>query len=200
MDSESENRLFGVLLAAGSSRRMGDQNKLLSNVGGGLLIERSLKALLSAGGVIVVTGWQSEAIEAAVGMGDERINFVHNPNYDLGMSSSIKVGLDALPSYATGCFVAPADMPNICADTLALMRDLHRLCPDEIIVPYAGERQGNPVLWPRRFFDALKNLEGDQGAKTLLQTTLSDHIHSVQVDEALLLDIDTMQDLQRFKR
>jgi len=198
MNSESENSLFGILLAAGASRRMGDQNKLLCKIGDESLIERSLSALSAVCTVTIVTGWQSAAVEEAVSMAKNRVRFVHNKNHQDGMSSSIKAGLKAIPASATGCFISPADMPNISIDALLAMRDMHQNYTDSIIVPYAGERQGNPVLWPHRFFDILKTLEGDRGAKALLEGQLSAHIQPVQVSGTELLDIDTVQDLREF--
>ncbi|HTN95676.1 MAG TPA: NTP transferase domain-containing protein, partial [Nordella sp.] len=191
--------IAGIILAAGRSTRMG-ANKLLSVVNDRAMIRMTAEALLasSARPVLVVTGHERERVEAALTGLDVR--FVHNPAYASGLASSLKAGLAGVPAEADGAVVALGDMPLVAG------RHVNRLIaafsPVEkrtIIVPvHAGER-GNPVLWGRAHFAEMLTLDGDRGAKSLMESH-EDHITEIQVrSDVVLADFDTPEALARLK-
>jgi molybdenum cofactor cytidylyltransferase len=192
-------RIAGILLAAGESTRMGS-NKLLSPVSGKPMVRVTAEALLasSASPVLVVTGHERERVEAAFKGLDVR--FIHNPAYATGLASSLKAGLAGVPGDADGVVVALGDMPLVAG------RHVNRLIaafnPAEqrtIIVPvHAGER-GNPVLWGRDHFAEMLELEGDRGAKSLMDRH-EDHITEIAMrSDAVLADFDTPEALARLE-
>lgn len=191
--------IAGIILAAGRSTRMG-ANKLLSVINDRTMIRMTAEAMLasSAKPVLVVTGHERERVEAALTGLDVR--FVHNPAYASGLASSLKAGLSGVPAEADGAVVALGDMPLVAG------RHVNRLIaafsPAEkrtIIVPvHAGER-GNPVLWGRAHFAEMLALDGDRGAKSLMDKH-EDQITEIQVrSDVVLADFDTPEALARLK-
>ena len=190
-------RIAGILLAAGKSTRMGS-NKLLTLVSGKPMIRHSAEALLasSAGPVLVVTGHERERVEEALKGLDVR--FIDNAAYASGLASSLKAGIAALPKDADGAVVALGDMPLVAG------RHVNRLIaafsPAErrtIIVPVHGGERGNPVLWGREYFAEMLALDGDRGAKSLMDKH-EDHITEIAMrSDAVLADFDTPEALAR---
>ncbi|HEX8666483.1 MAG TPA: molybdopterin-binding/glycosyltransferase family 2 protein, partial [Beijerinckiaceae bacterium] len=127
-----------VVLAAGRSRRMGGPNKLLATIGGVPLVRRAVEAAKGsrASPVIVVTGHQAEAVGAALAGLDATV--VHNPDYAEGLSTSLTVGIAALPPAAEAAVVCLADMPGVTAAVIDRLIAAYR--PEEgtrIVVPTA---------------------------------------------------------------
>lgn len=191
--------IAGIILAAGRSTRMG-ANKLLAKIDDRAMIRMTVEAMLasSARPVIVVTGHERERVEAALTGLDVR--FVHNPAYASGLASSLKAGLADVPGDADGVVVGLGDMPLVAG------RHINRLIaafsPAEkrtIVVPvHAGER-GNPVLWGRAYFAEMRALDGDRGAKSIIDAH-EDHVTEVQLrSDAVLADFDTPEALARLK-
>ncbi|WGF88652.1 NTP transferase domain-containing protein [Marinivivus vitaminiproducens] len=188
----SRPRIAALVLAAGRSSRMGADNKLLMPVDGKPMVAHAVDAALAsrADMVLVVTGHQAEAVEAALAGREAR--FVRSPDYADGLSRSLIAGLEALPDDADGVLVCLGDMPRIAAE--AIDRLIEAFAPDQgraIVLPSVGGRRGNPVLWDRRFIDEMKGLVGDEGARALLARH-ADQVHTVAMeDDAALLDVDT---------
>ncbi|MFN3625803.1 MAG: NTP transferase domain-containing protein [Hyphomicrobium sp.] len=195
-----KGEIAAVVLAAGASRRFGEDNKLLAEIGGQTLIACVLKVLADAGvaQVIVVTGWDGEGVSRAVRGHDVRL--VHNAGWDAGMGSSIGVGIAALDAAASGAIIIPSDMPRLTSGFIAaLMETFEGAGGERVVYPttLAGE-QRNPVLWPRRFFGALQGLNPAEGAKSLLlQLPASDRIALAIEDAGVFLDVDTQAELDK---
>ncbi|MDW8124389.1 MAG: molybdopterin-binding/glycosyltransferase family 2 protein [Geminicoccaceae bacterium] len=189
-------RLAAIVLAAGRSSRMGEVNKLLAPLEGEPMVRYAVEAALSAGlaEVVVVTGHMRERVEAA--LADLPVRFVYNPRYAEGLSSSLKAGVSALSREVDGAFVILADMPRIRAEHLrALARAFDPGAGRGIVVPVHGGRRGNPVLWGRAFFATFEALEGDTGARHLIDQYPEAVAEVEMPDAAVLLDVDTPQAL-----
>jgi len=187
-------RIAALVLAAGSSSRMGGSNKMFARIDGIPLALRARNAALAsrAASVTVVTGFEAEKLEALVA--DPRVNIVNNPDFAQGLSGSLRRGIAALPADVDGVVVLLADMPRITAAHLDALIDAYA-SGDRILVPMHGGQRGNPILWPRRFFAAMQGIEGDKGARELLARH-ADAIVSVEMpDEAIFADVDTPEDL-----
>lgn len=190
-------RIGAVVLAAGKSSRMGATNKLTAEVEGRAMVLRAVEAakLSGAAPVIVVTGHEADAVRAALAAHPD-VQFVHNPDFAEGLSTSLRTGAAALPAGLDAAFVCLGDMPDISAAHLA--RLLAAFDPDEgrtICVPTVGGKRGNPVLWGAAYFAELQGLKGDTGAKHLI----GEHAEAVcevpMPDDAALRDIDTPEEL-----
>jgi molybdenum cofactor cytidylyltransferase len=187
----SGRRVAALVLAAGSSRRMAGSNKLLQPVGGVPMVRRAANAALASrcAGVVVVTGFAADAVRQSLAGLD--LEFAHNAAHETGMASSLRTGLQALPADTDAVVVVLGDMPYIDAghiDRLVAAFDAQR---GNIVVPMKQGRRGNPILWPREFFAEMQQVQGDVGARELLQRH-ADRIDSVACDdEAIFADVDT---------
>ena len=192
-------RIGAVVLAAGLSSRMGS-HKLLEAVGGKTLVRRAVEAALAsaAGPVLVVTGNRAAEVQAALkGLAAE---FVDNPDFTKGLSTSLKRGINALPEDCDGALVLLADMPDVSAALIDKL--IAAFDPAEeraICVAARHGKRGNPVLWARRFFPEIASLEGDVGAKALM-VAYDELVCEVEAaDDAPLVDIDTPQALEAYR-
>jgi molybdenum cofactor cytidylyltransferase len=193
----AEGRIAAVVLAAGASRRFGEDNKLLACIEGRPLVDRVVTSLATGGvtDIVVVTGHDRAALEAA--LHGRPVNFVHNAGWETGMGSSIAAGVAGLDVSAAGAFIVPGDVPLLSPQLVAaLISAFETGKHDRIIYPAtpSGE-QRNPVLWPRRHFGALLALPPDSGAKALLQLVATECV-AVPADEAALSDVDTAAELE----
>jgi molybdenum cofactor cytidylyltransferase len=189
--------IAGVVLAAGASRRMGKDNKLLAEIDGKPMVAHVVDAVIAAGlsPVVVVTGHDSDAVEAALVGRD--VALVHNPDYDEGLSASLKTGVRALPSDVAGALVCLGDMPRITPKHLRKL--VSAFDPEEgrkIVVPTTRGKRGNPILWSAEYFAEMQSLAGDVGAKHLIGEHAEAICEVALEDEAIFTDIDTPRELE----
>ena len=196
-----DNRIVAILLAAGRSTRMGRSNKLLADVDGQAMILHAVDAMLGAkvDHVILVTGHEASRIRDTVH--ERPLTVVHNPDYAQGLSTSLKVGLGALPDDTGGILIGLGDMPRIKST------DINRLIaafnPDEgrsISVPTVHGKRGNPVLFSIDFVEEMLGIEGDVGAKHLIGAHAEKVVEIEMDDEASLIDVDTKEALAALSR
>jgi molybdenum cofactor cytidylyltransferase len=188
-----------VVLAAGSSSRMGDLNKLLALINGMPLVCRVLEQVRQsqADPIIVVTGHQADHVRDALEGCD--VTFAQNDDFANGLSTSLRRGLEALPETVSGALICLGDMPNLRAgqiDALIAVFQKHR--GEKICVPVFKGRQGNPVLWPQSFFPAMQALRGDAGAKKFIGENRDHVIEVAMTDDGVTQDIDTLEQLKKF--
>lgn len=189
-------RVAAIVLAAGSSRRMGPVNKLLADLRGRPILLHVMHAVRASrvSEIVVVTGHEQERVRPLVERLADRIVF--NPRHAEGLSTSMIAGLDAVSSSADAAVICLGDMPWL--TTTHIDRLISAFEPDggrEICVPVYQGRRGNPVLWSRRFFDEMRAITGDQGARRLLAAH-SDVIVEVEMEDGgVLEDIDTPERL-----
>lgn len=189
--------IAAVVLAAGSSTRMEGAHKLLEPVGGRPLVAWPVDAVLRAGAdpVIVVTGHRADEVERVLPAG---VTVVRNAEHRLGLSSSLRAGLSALPVGVAAALVALGDMPGVRArHCLALVG---RWRPGAIAVPTRSGRRGHPVLWSERYFDEMRALQGDRGARTLMEVHAAHVVEVPMEDDGVLVDVDRPADLERARR
>jgi molybdenum cofactor cytidylyltransferase len=196
-----EPNILGLLLAAGSSKRMGKKNKLLADVNGTKMIvhiaEQIKKSKVSQ--ITVVTGYEANQVTSA--LKHLISNFIHNPNHTKGLSTSVKIGLNAVPDGIDGVVIFLGDMP------LVKSRDINNIIeafnPTEgrsICVPIHGRKRGNPVLWGKQYITKILSITGDIGARHLLEA-YSDQISEVAIDtDGVLFDVDTPERLKELRK
>jgi molybdenum cofactor cytidylyltransferase len=187
--------VVGILMAAGRGRRFdpqGQLNKLLQLLPSGEpVVAASARKLLAAlpRVVAVVPPDDGGVALLLAGLG---CDVTVCAEADSGMAASLVHALRHAGAGYDAWLVALGDMPHVAPATLAALRDaLAGGAP--IAVPVHAGRRGNPVGFGRTHLDALLALEGDQGARRLLQTCA---VSEVPVDDAgIFLDIDTPADL-----
>lgn len=184
-------KVGAIILAAGSSRRMG-ANKLCADLHGKAVIAHVADAVAEAGlpGLIVL-GHQAEAVRDSLGWRD--LNCVEAPDHAHGQAHSLVAGVQAAPEDWDAALICLGDMPLVPATLLQGMANVaHR---HSIIVPQFEGRRGNPVLWGRDWFGALLSLSGDVGARDLLLRHGADVTHFIWSDDSIHRDADTPQAL-----
>ncbi|SMH27780.1 nucleotidyltransferase family protein [Mesorhizobium australicum] len=184
-----------AVLAAGRSTRMGALNKLLARFKGKPLVRLAAERALATGRrpVFLVTGHMAEAIEAAAA--GLEVETIRNPAFDTGLSSSIKAAIQAVPDGSIGLLVHLADMPTITTDQLAAMIDCFLAMGGHGIAwATAQGRRRNPVIIPRSLFEAVLSLDGDTGARRVLEVS-GLPIHEVELGPAANFDVDTPETL-----
>ncbi len=194
--SENEASVGGVVLAAGTSSRFGESNKLLATVGGEPIVSHAVRTLLNASiePIVVVLGHEADAVEAAVA--DFPVETVYNDRYASGQSSSVGVGIAELAanSAVDAAVVALGDMPFVDPDTVGTIVAAYRDGAGEALAAAHDGVRGNPVLFDRRFFEALGRIEGDIGGRRILLE--SDSAALVAVDDpGVRRDVDESGDL-----
>ena len=190
-----------IVLAAGRSTRMGNDNKLLCEVAGKPMLRHTVESALASAArpVLVVTGHQQPQVEAALAGLD--VTIVANPAYATGLSSSLKAGIGALPRRVGGALVVLGDMPLVGPAHLdCLIAAFGAAQGQAIIVPTHRGQRGNPVLWPAACFAEILALQGDAGARQLFAAHAG-QIHEVPLDAAAILeDIDTPEALAQLRQ
>ncbi|HEX6543937.1 MAG TPA: nucleotidyltransferase family protein [Ktedonobacterales bacterium] len=185
-----------IVLAAGSSSRMGT-NKLLLPLAGHPLAWHAVRVASesSADAVLVVLGNEADRVGAALPEG--RYQPVRNPRYAEGLSTSLQAGLDALPAEIDGALILLADMPFTSQATLEALLAIARESPQQIVATNQRGRPAPPVYWPRAWFAALHAIHGDEGGRSLLMRSPESVrlVELIQPNEAL--DVDAPEDYQR---
>jgi molybdenum cofactor cytidylyltransferase len=145
--------------------------------------------------VVVVTGHDAEGVRAA--LAGRTVEFAHNPDHAGGMSSSLRVGLDAIGDKVDGALICLGDMPWVRAEHVeALVSAFDPNADRAICVPVHDRKRGNPVLWPARHFAEMRRLEGDRGARDLLSRYGEEISYVPVADEGVNLDVDTPETLR----
>lgn len=184
-----------IVLAAGGSRRLGRPKQLVQWRGRPLL-EGVVSAVAGwpVSLVVVVIGAAEDEVLEAVDFGDAVVAV--NPEWEEGIASSIRVGLDVLSRdrRIDAAFIALGDQPRIPSEVpgalIAALEDSGR----QAAVPKYRYERANPVLIHRSLWPRLMSLEGDSGAARLLQTH-PEWVEEVWIDHTPPIDVDTRDDV-----
>jgi molybdenum cofactor cytidylyltransferase len=193
--SAASPAVHGVVLAAGTSSRYGESNKLLEQVDGEPLVGHAVESILSAGpdGVTVVLGHDAARMEAA--LADHEVDLRTNDAFASGRSTSVATAVAAARERdADAVLIALGDMPFIRVESIETLLEAYaRGAGDALAAAYEGKR-GNPVLFDERFFDALSAIDGDVGGREILQSD-PDAVGVETGDPGVLRDVDRPADL-----
>jgi len=191
-DLTQELRIAALVLAAGQSRRMGSNNKLLAEIDGIAMVRRTAENVLAskASPVVAVTGHQRAETEAVLtGL---NLCFAHNADFADGLSASMKAGLASLDSDVDGMLVCLGDMPRVSSQTInKLIAAFDPLEGRAVCVPTWHGKRGNPVLWGRRFFEEMMDISGDVGARHLIGKCADLLVEVEMNDDGVMIDVDT---------
>ncbi len=193
-EKKAELSVGALMLAAGQARRMGKDgpHKLLAEFGGVPLVRQSAEMLLRSHAmpVVAVTGHRRDEIVSALSGLD--IRTVLNPDYASGMASSLVAGF-SVPELVSkdGILVMLADMPGVTASHIDLLVAAFREAGGGVVVRSVSDgKRGNPIILPRIAYDAVLRLEGDVGARAIIENSgLS--VIDVDIGPAAHLDVDT---------
>jgi molybdenum cofactor cytidylyltransferase len=191
----SGTSIAAILLAAGSSTRLGAPKQLLNYRGRSLLRHAAETALASSVPALhVVVGFEAERMKAELGGLD--LHFADNPNWNEGIASSIRAGISSLPHSVDAALILLCDQPLITAQVLNEMINAYAGRGKPIVACEYGGTVGVPVLFARSFFPELLRLQGDRGAKQLITQNL-DQVTAIPFPGGSV-DIDTPADKKQF--
>jgi molybdenum cofactor cytidylyltransferase len=194
---ESSSR-SAVVLAAGSSTRMGTVKQLLP-LDSRPLLEHVLDNVRQSpvGEIILVLGHAVDAIRQKLELRDVKVVF--NGNYREGMGSSLKLGLSSVDSRSEAALIVLADQPFVRAATFDRLFAEHARTKAQIVIPtYRGFR-GNPVLLDRSVFSEVMGLTGDIGCRAIFGDHLEGIVKLPVDDPGILLDLDQKSDYEKLR-
>lgn len=185
-----------LVLAAGLSRRMG-ANKLLLEVEGSTIIEKTVDVTMASpvSGISMVLGNAGNDIKKILAA--YPINFIDNPNYASGMSSSLKSGIKSMINRkdVDAVLVMLGDMPFVSTETVTRLIKEFEKNHSLIIAPRYNDSRGNPVLFSREMFQYVLEINGDCGAREVINR-FQDQVVFIDVDDpGIIMDLDTKEDM-----
>jgi molybdenum cofactor cytidylyltransferase len=195
MSNNIESKIGIIILAAGNSSRLGHPKQLLEYKNSTLLKNTIAEAsFIQNSNIIVVTGAYNELIEKEL-LEFPKIKIAFNPDWQAGMSSSIVKGLSELlvlyPD-SESCIFAVCDQPYVTSLVFYNLINRYKETEKGIVASAYAETLGTPVLFHKKYFNALLELKGQEGAKKIINAFLNDTV-SVSFEKGDI-DIDTEED------
>lgn len=192
------SKLGTIIVAAGYSSRM-QKFKPLLPLKDKTVIENTIDSFLEAGvnNIIVVLGHNADLIKPI--LEQKKVKWVYNPNYDEGMYTSIKVGVEELDHNLEGFFMMPADIPFVKPETVKLISKVFLESEQLIVYPVKDGRRGHPPLISTKLSHDILSYDGTGGLKALLNRFNSEAYHLEVEDEGILIDLDTFETYNAIK-
>ena len=191
------NKIIKVVLAAGLSKRFGLKNKILEKINGKTLIETILDRLIqidsNKNNIVVIGGNNYNSLKKTLNKYDVKV--FYNKNYKNGLGSSVSF-IFKKKINKNGIMFIPGDMPLISIKDFKKLINTFFQKKNKIISPCYKEKIGNPLIIPKIYFNLLKNLKKDEGARKVLPS--KDFIH-VPCGYGTIFDIDTKYELLKAK-
>jgi len=187
--------ISSILLAAGQSKRMKNENKLLKKYKKKYLINHILQSLIKSkvNKIIVVLGHENRKIKE-ISLKSKKITFVFNSQYLKGISTSIKCGLKKISKKNIGFLIAHADMPLVSKTIFNTLCSGLKNKKKEIFVPVYKKKAGNPLAFKYSMIKSFKKIKGDIGAKKLIRSNKS-KVQLVKIkSKSILIDFDQLKD------
>jgi molybdenum cofactor cytidylyltransferase len=205
--------VYGIVLAAGMSTRMGRPKQLLDWHGTPLVCHIAQQARASTlAGLVIVTGAGTTAVRAALAQATPALcgptaagwtcQIVTNVHYASGQAGSLRAGLAALPTTADAAVVLLCDQPLVTARLIDTLIAEYRACTADVvaIVPCYQGRRGNPVLLRHTLFATLhEQLSGDEGARSVLPHYANQVYWWDTDDSAVITTVETIEEYQTLR-
>jgi molybdenum cofactor cytidylyltransferase len=190
--AEPEGRVAAVVLAAGDARRFGAPKLLMPF--GDLSVVGCVVATLEDAGldpIIVVAGTHAPAIAEALSATPARV--VRNPQPALGMLSSVRIGVGALPPDTDRFLLALADQPRISPEDIRHLLHEHRASGKGIALPTYQGKRGHPVVFAARYRADVLALDDTHTLRDVIHSHPDDIIEIESPSDAVIRDIDTRE-------
>jgi molybdenum cofactor cytidylyltransferase len=191
--------IAGIILAAGTSSRLGRPKQLLE-LDGRPLLQHVVDAMAGASldELVVVLGHEAARIEAALELpGTGRV--VVNPDYGSGQAASLRAGIAALDPAAEAAVVVLGDQPRLTPDLVTRALDAFATAGVPVIRSVYGGVPGHPVVVARSEFAAIARVRGDRGARSVWSAS-PELVHEEAMGDAPLEDVDTWESYERLLR
>ena len=187
--------ISAILLAAGQSKRMQGQNKLLKKYKKKYLINHILNTLVKSKvkNIFLVLGFQNLKVRKII-IKSEKIKCIYNKKYKSGLSSSIQTGLKKISKKNIGFLIVHADMPLVSKRIINVLCSAVKNKNKEIFVPVYKKKFGNPLAFGYSMIKFLKKIKGDKGAKKIIKTNKSKIKFIKFNSKSILIDFDQLKD------
>ncbi len=190
--------MTGVILAAGTSSRMGATNKLLLKYKSHTIIEEVLEQLSNSkiDEILVVTGFESERIEETLNdRMTNRARLVFNRDYRRGRAESVRRAIRQIDGKADAALFMVADKPGVTSGLIDRAIDRFRRDRPAILYVETPAGRGHPIVFSKEVFGDLLHLQGDHAGDRLLVKYRDDTVKLE--DDAEQIDVDSEADYQR---
>ncbi len=209
---EMDQKLAGMVLAAGAARRFGKPKQLVAwpPDSGQTLVERAVRLTLEAcqGQIFVVVGNRQAEVETILEtkIASERVKPVFNPRWEEGQGFSVAAGIKAVQAAnpaVWGVLIMLTDQPRLKSRTLISLveqfLELGEAGKERILFPVFEGKRGNPVIFGQAFLAELAGLEGDTGGRAIVRKYPAAIIEVGVPDAAIHEDVDTPEELAKLK-
>jgi molybdenum cofactor cytidylyltransferase len=197
-ENKKQSGVAAVVLAAGTSRRMGTPKQLL-RLAGETILARTLRNVRASevSEVVLVLGHAADSVEKEIS--SEGMKVVRNQDYQQGMGTSLRTGLAAVDAGMSAALIVLGDQPFVRAETFNQLIACHQESNPQITIPIYKGFRGNPVLLDRSVFAELQGLTGDIGCRAIFGNH-TENIRKLAVDDiGILLDIDSQEEYQKLE-
>tara|TARA_B100001173_G_scaffold32973_1_gene25650 strand:+ start:3372 stop:3974 length:603 start_codon:yes stop_codon:yes gene_type:complete len=195
---KSINRIDCFILAAGMSKRMGSENKLLKKINNNIILNQTLinHTESKINNINLILGYQKDIILKYIDQ--KKISIIVNNNFKSGMLSSILKINENISNKTKGILISLADMPFVTSEDINKLIKIFNENNQKIIcIPENKGKLGNPLLLPKEIYkDLIKDiskLSNDKGLKKLILNKKYNYIR-VSLSEGVTKDFDTIED------
>ena len=184
-----------IVLAAGSSSRMGRPKQLLP-LGPRTVIRRCLDGILAAGvaDIVVVLGEGSDAVVREIN--GLPVKTAENRAPRSEMAESVRIGLRQIAPASTAVLVCLSDHPLVSPETIRKLIAAHGGSPDSIIIPLYRGKRGHPTLFPR---EVIEEVHAGRNLREVISRHSGEVLALDAGDEGVILDLDTPEEYERVK-
>lgn len=189
--------ISGIILAAGTSSRLGRPKQLLS-LGDKPLLQHVVDASAASrlDELIVVLGHEAAAIESSLQL-PAGARAVVNPDYAHGQASSLRVGVASVSDECEAAVIVLGDQPHMSADLIDRAIEEWRITRSPVVRAMFGGVPGHPVVVARSAFELVERAGGDEGLRSVFAD--GPEVHDLALGEVPLVDIDTQEQYERVR-
>jgi molybdenum cofactor cytidylyltransferase len=199
--ADTRPTIAAIVLAAGSSQRMGEHNKLHLPIDGVALLRRSLQTLLAANvdEVVVVLGHEQESTRALID--DLPLQIVYNQAHSTGQMTSVHCGLAALENNHDGVIIALGDQPALTVADINYLIDAYRQrSGGEVVVPTFDGQRGNPIIISESCRTDILAGTRNLGCRKFIEKNPELVCKVEMPGPGVLIDLDTPQEYKNYRK
>ena len=199
----AQHQIGFLFLAAGASTRMRGSDKLLRDIDGIPLIQRTIEEALKLNFPVFVTVPAHDTERKLLILETNAVP-IEVTDTDLGMGHSISTGVTQITQNFNfhSLAICPCDLPGLSANSLRKLINFFLKSPEMICRPtnLVKSKMGHPVIFPKKYFEELKLIVGDTGARHILCKNGKDLNRFETDNESYFIDLDTPEDFNNWKK